>query len=159
MKNKLLPVVWLLACTVIAAAHAQPAGYPATAAAQAAANAQPGARRSPAHISPAPSNEVSSQMQAMIAAPYPPHFNADPKDAAEWKELINRRAALAAAAVPMLKEKLGGKVAPPKIGGVNVFIVTPEKQASDNRARPLMHVHGDGSGFGPGGTGLPQAML
>src|SRR5580765_8844273 len=132
MKNTLLRVVWLLACTVITAAHAQPADYPATAAAQAAANAQPGARRSPAHISPAPGNEVSPQMQAMIAAPYPPHFNADPKDAAEWKELINRRAALAAAAVPALREKLGVKVEPAKVGGVNVFIVTPEKLATQN---------------------------
>jgi len=159
MKSKLLRMVSLLACTIITAAHAQPAGYPDTAAAQAAANAQPGARRSPAHISPAPSNEVSPQMQAMIAAPYPPHFNADPKDAAEWKELINRRAALAAAAVPALKEKLGVKVEPAKIGGVNVFIVTPGKFATQNRERLLMHVHGGGYVFGPGEAGLPEALL
>ena len=159
MKNILNIVVWLFACAAIPAAYAQPAGYADTAAAQAAANAQPGARRSPAHVSPPPSNEVSPQMQGMIAAPYPPHFNADPKDAAEWKELINRRAALAAAAVPMLKEKLGVTVEPAKIGGVNVFIVTPKNLAPRNRKRLLVHIHGGGYVFGPGESGLPEAML
>src|SRR5471030_1708870 len=135
MKNALSLVVWLLACTIVVAANAQPAGYADTAATQGAANAQSGARRSPVHVSPAPTNEVSPEMQAMIAGPYPPHFNADPKDAAEWKELINRRAALTAAAVPMLKEKLGVTVEPTKISGVNVFIVTPKNLPPRNRKR------------------------
>ena len=159
MKNALNLVAWVLACTIVVAAHAQPAGYSDTATAQAAANAQPGARRSPAHVSPAPTNEVSPQMQGMIAAPYPPHFNADPKDAAEWKELINRRAALTAAVVPTLKEKLGVTVEPAKVGGVNVFIVTPKQVAPRNSKRLLVHVHGGGYVFGPGEAGLPEAML
>ena len=70
-----------------------PTGYAELAAAQGAANAQPGARKSPAHVSPVPVQDVSPQMQALIGAPYPGHFDADPKNAAEWKELINRRAA------------------------------------------------------------------
>jgi monoterpene epsilon-lactone hydrolase len=159
MRNALSLVVWLLVCTIAVAAHAQPTGYADTAATQGAANAQPGARRSPAHVSPAPTNEVSPEMQAMIAGPYPPHFNADPKDAAEWKELINRRAALTAAAVPMLKEKLGVTVEPTKISGVNVFIVTPKNLPPRNRKRLLVHVHGGGYVFGPGESGLPEAML
>jgi hypothetical protein len=74
---------------------AEPAGYNELAAAQAAANAQPGARKSPAHTSPVPTDEVSAEAQKLIGSPYPPHFNADPKTAQEWKDLINARAKLA----------------------------------------------------------------
>jgi acetyl esterase/lipase len=77
-----------------AAAWSQPAGCCELAAFQAAANATPGVRQSPAHATPNPENEVSLQTQAMIGAPDPPHFNADPKNAAEWKDLVNRCAAL-----------------------------------------------------------------
>ena len=149
----------LLASVTAFTAFAQSAPYPETAASQAAANAQPGARRSPPHVSPPPVNEVSSQMQALIAAPYPPHFNADPKDAAEWKELINRRAALTVAALPGLKTKLGVTVESTRIGGVPAFIVTPKNVAPRNRKRLLVHVHGGGYVFGPGEAGLPEAML
>ena len=93
-----------LTCLLIPLAvplHAQPVGYGELAANQAAQNAQAGARRTPAHVSPVPTEEVSPQAQALIAAPYPPHFNADPKTAAEWKELINARAAVTAKAVPV----------------------------------------------------------
>ena len=45
-------------------------------------------------------------MQAMIGAPYPAHFNADPKTPAEWKELINRRAKLAIAGLPAMNVSL-----------------------------------------------------
>jgi monoterpene epsilon-lactone hydrolase len=50
-----------------------------------------------------PADEVSSDILAMIGAPYPPHFNADPKTLADWKELIDRRAKLAIANIPAMK--------------------------------------------------------
>ena len=159
MRNTLKLIACLLVSATTVAAHAQQASYADTAVAQGAANAQPGARRSPAHVSPVPTNEVSPQMQAMIGAPYPPHFNADPKDAAEWKELINRRAAQVVAILPSLKEKLGVTVEPTKIAGVNAFIVTPKSMPPRNRKRLLVHVHGGGYVFGPGESGLPEAML
>ena len=82
-------------------------------------------------------------MQAMIGAPYPPHFNADPKNAAEWKELIDRRAKLAVANIPAMKEKLGVKVEESKIAGVHCFIVTPGKISPENRRRLLVHPRED----------------
>lgn len=69
-------------------------------------------------------------MQALIGAPYPPHFNAAPKDAAAWKELIGQRTAPVIAMIPALKEKLGVDVEATKIAGVNVFIVTPKNPAA-----------------------------
>lgn len=159
MKFKTNLLAMLLTGFVAIAVQAQPAGYAETATAQGVANAQPGARRSPAHVSPVPTNEVSPQMQALIGAPYPPHFNAAPKDGAAWKELINQRAAPVIAMIPALKEKLGVDVEAAKIAGVNVFIVTPKNLAANNKNRLLMHVHGGGYVFGPGQSALPEALL
>ena len=77
----------------IARQAAAQANYDQTVAAQAAANSRAGARTLPTHVLQVPIAEISPQVQALIVGPYPPHMNADPKDAAEWKELINRRAA------------------------------------------------------------------
>src|SRR5215468_5108215 len=130
--------------------HAQPAGYGELAASQAAQNAQAGARRSPSHVSPVPTEEVTPQAQALIAAPYPPHFNADPKTAAEWKDLINARAAVAAKAVPVLKDMFKLSVEPKLIAGVKAYIVTPATVPANNANRLLVHVHGGGYVFAPG---------
>lgn len=153
-------VAALLAAAVLSACSTQaPQTYAEKAAAQAKANAQPGTRQSPPQASPVPTSEVSPQMQALIAAPYPPHFNAAPRDAAEWKQLINSRAAPVIAAIPALKQKLGVSVQATKIAGVNAFVVTPNKIAPGNEKRLLMHVHGGGYVFGPGESALPEAIL
>ena len=136
-----------------------PAGYDRLAAAQAAANAQPGPRSVPAHVIPVPTAEVSPELQKLIAAPYPPTFNADPKTAAEWKALIDQRAAAAIALLPAVKEKLGVRVESTVIAGVHAFIVTPRRIPPENRYRLLVHVHGGGYVFGPGEAGLTEAIL
>jgi epsilon-lactone hydrolase len=51
-----------------------PAGFEETAAAQAAANKGAGPRKMPGHAIPVPSDEVSPQLQALIAGPYPPQI-------------------------------------------------------------------------------------
>ncbi|WP_315838825.1 alpha/beta hydrolase [Bradyrhizobium prioriisuperbiae] len=133
--------------------------YAAKAASQAAANATAGDRSSPAQVSPAPSADVSPQLQALIKAPYPPHFNADPKTADEWKTLINQRAQLIMTALPAVKEKLGVTVEPSTIGGVKVYIVTPKSIPPINQNRLLVHVHGGGYVFAPGESGTLEAVL
>jgi len=129
------------------------------AAEQSAANATAGPRKTPARTFPVPTDEVSPEMQKLIAAPFPPHMDAAPKSAAEWKELIERRAKLAAAIVPAMKEKLGVDVQPAVIGGVKSYIVTPKALPARNRNRLLIHVHGGGYVFGPGEAALPEAIL
>lgn len=44
-------------------------------------------------------------------------MNADPKNAAEWHELIDRRAALAAGSVSAMAKKLGVTIRDAVIGG------------------------------------------
>ncbi|HEY0420039.1 MAG TPA: alpha/beta hydrolase [Acetobacteraceae bacterium] len=126
---------------------------------QAAENGKPGARHVPAREIPVPTQEVSPEVQALIAAPYPPHMNADPKNAAEWKDLINRRAAVITAALPGLEAKLHVSVQPAAIGGVKAFIVTPDTMPEINRNRLLVHVHGGGYVFAPGEAALPEAVM
>ncbi len=150
----------LAVAAMMATAHAETAvPYDELAKSEAAANADNGKRVAPVKSMGNPGDGVSSEMQAMIGAPYPPHFNADPKTPAEWKELIDRRAKLAIANIPAMKEKLGVKVEETKIAGVHCYIVTPEKIPSENRRRLLVHVHGGGYVFGPGEAALPEAIM
>lgn len=134
-------------------------GYVQLAATQASANKQAGARKSPAIVSSVPTADVSPQMQVQIGLPYPAEFNADPKDAAEWKGLIARRAAPTIAAIPALSDKLGVLIEQTTIAGVKAFVVTPKHVLPENRQRLLMHIHGGGYVFSPGLAALPEAML
>ena len=158
-RARLVALSFTLAAIFAAPLAAQPAGYNELAAAQAAANLQPGARKSPAHTIPVPTAEVSADLQKLIGNPYPPHFNADPKTAQDWKDLINARAKVTASAVPAMKEKFGVTVEQVTMGGVKCFIVTPRTIPDANRNRLLVHVHGGGYVFGPGEAGLPEAIL
>ena len=141
------------------AQRAAPANYEQTAAAEAAANAAKGTRNTPAKSFGVPVDEVSPAEQALIAAPFTPFMNADPKNAAEWHALIDGRAATSIKALPALREKMGVTVAPAVMGGVKVFIVTPNTIPPANKDRLLVHVHGGGYVFGPGEAATPEAIL
>jgi epsilon-lactone hydrolase len=102
---------------------------------------------------------ASPQLQAMIAGPYRvPGWDADPKSAAEWKELIAARAAPAAAAAKAAREKLGVTMEAGTIGGVPVFTLTPKEIAPANQNRLLVHVHGGGYVFNPGESATGEAI-
>ena len=124
-----------------------------------AANAKAGPRTVPSRSIPVP-NTVSPELQALIAAPYRvPNWNANPKSAAEWKELVNRLAAAAATAQKGVREKLGVTLENSTIGGVRVFILSPKEIPPANRNRLLVHVHGGGYVYGPGESGTGEATL
>lgn len=159
------PILFASASLLLAFAaplHAQraaPAAYDQTAAAEAAANTQPGIRQTPAKTFGVPSDEVSPQIRALIGAPYPPHMNAAPQNSAEWHALIDQRAALAIKALPAMREQMGVTVEPAVMAGVKVFIVTPKNIRPENQNRLLVHVHGGGYVFGPGEAATPEAIL
>lgn len=118
-----------------------------------------GFRSSPAREIPLPTADVSPAAQALIGAPLQGVWNEHPKDAAAWKALINSRADAVAKTLPDLRAKLGVKVEPTKIGGVNAFIVTPDSIPDANKDRLLVHVHGGGYVFFPGESGTREAIL
>jgi epsilon-lactone hydrolase len=80
-----------IAASAQVAAPADP-GFAATQAQENAANSKAGPRTVPGRAIPVP-DTVSPQFRATIAAPYRvPAWDADPKSAAEWKDLISKLA-------------------------------------------------------------------
>ena len=161
--STLIPLAVLIAFFVPAAAQ-KDAGqqgaspdFAALEAAQNAANAMPGPRTVPGRSIPVP-RTASPELQATIAAPYRvPNWNANPKNAAEWKELINGLAVAGASARREVREKLGITMEPTVIGGVNAFILSPKEMLPANRNRLLVHVHGGGYVYNPGEAGTGEA--
>ena len=118
-----------------------------------------GTREVPAKEIPVPTAGVSRQEQSVIGAPLPPFWNDHPKDAAEWKALINMRAEQINKTLPGLREKFGVKSEQVTIAGVNCYILTPDNVPEQNRSRLLVHVHGGGYVFGPGEAATREAIL
>ena len=129
------------------------------AAAQSEANSRPGPRQVPAHSVPVPREDVSPQQQAVIANPYVGYWNADPKNAAEWKDFVAKAAAPVLAALPSWREKLGVTSEPVTIAGVKAFVVQPRVVPAANRDRVLLHIHGGGYVLSPGEAGTREAVM
>jgi acetyl esterase/lipase len=119
--------------------------------------AQSGGRSLPARSIPPP-DTVSAHLRENIARPPAAPF-AIPKTAAEWKQLLAARAADRAKGVPAMLAALKVRMEPRTMGGVKVFVVTPEVVAPENRRRTLVHVHGGAYVFFGGESGTPEAIL
>ena len=117
-RSALIASALTIALVLPAIAQQAPPDFASIEAAQNAANATAGPRVVPGRSIPVPST-ASPQLQATIAGPYRvPNWNADPKSAAEWKELIGRLAATGAATQKGVREKLGVSMETSTIGGV-----------------------------------------
>ena len=112
----------------------------------------------PARELPVP-DTVSPELQARIAAPYPPNWNVIPRNAAEWKALAAGSFAEVAPHLPTIRQQLKVDVKSSRIGAVSVFVVTPEDLPPENRNRLLVHVHGGGYVLYPGEAGAGEGML
>src|SRR5262249_54085155 len=135
------------------------ADFAALEAAQNAANAKAGPRTVPGRSIPVPTT-ASEQLQASIAGPYRvPTWNANPKSAAEWKEVIAKAAAAGAPARKEAREKLGVTMEETVIGGVRASILRPKGVPGVNQNRLLVHVHGGGYVYNPGEAGTGEAAL
>lgn len=141
---------------MMAAAAAGWFGWPAAGAGASAAAAP--TRSIPARDLPVPAT-VSPELQAFIAAPYPPGWDAIPADAQAWRQLQAKSAADVAPFLPPIRERLKVEVARGTIAGVPVFFVTPDDLPPENRDRLLVHVHGGGYVLYPGEAGAGEAML
>src|SRR5215471_16231567 len=94
-------------------------------------------REIPAYTLPVP-EDVSPQMRPLVAAP-PAPWDIHPKSIAEWKELVAKVAAPAKTLLPAMREKLGVKLEQMTIGGVNVYVLTPQTIAPENQNRVFVH--------------------
>jgi epsilon-lactone hydrolase len=144
---------------VVRDAFAQAPDFATLEATQNAANGKPGPRVVPGRSIPVP-DTASPELRAMIGAPYRiPNWDANPKSAAEWTQLINRLAVAGAAAQQGVREKLGVSMETSAIGGVKVFILSPKEIPPANRNRLLVNVHGGGYVYNPGEAGTGEAAL
>jgi acetyl esterase/lipase len=158
-RSALIAFALTVALALPGIAQQAPPDFASLEAAQNAANTTAGPRVVPGRSIPVPST-ASPQLQATIAGPYRvPNWNADPKSAAEWKELIGRLAAAGAATQKGVREKLGVSMETSTIGGVKVFVLTPKNIPAANRNRLLVHVHGGGYVYNPGEAGTGEATL
>ncbi len=160
MLNLLRASTFALLLPNLTPAFAQPApDWNSLAASQSDANRQVGPRQVPARTLPVPTANVSPQEQALIAGAYVPYWNANPANAAEWKDLVAKSAAGVNALLPGWREKLGVTTEPTTIGGVPCFIVQPKVIPVANRERVLLHLHGGGYVFSPGESGTREAIM
>jgi acetyl esterase/lipase len=95
----------------------------------------------------------------VIAAPYPPGWNAIPADATAWKQLAAASSASAAPAIAAIRERFELQVDKTTMAGVPVFVTTPKEIAPNNRDRLLVHIHGGGFVLFPGEAGAGEGMM
>jgi monoterpene epsilon-lactone hydrolase len=111
----------------------------------------------PGYFLPVP-DDISPEMRSLVAAP-PLPWDIHPKSIAEWKELVAKVAAPAKTLLPAMREKLGVKLEQATMGGVNVFILTPQTIAPENENRVFIHFHGGAYVLNPGEPGTREGTL
>ncbi|MDO5536133.1 MAG: alpha/beta hydrolase [Desulfovibrionaceae bacterium] len=102
---------------------------------------------------------VSPELQALIAAPPSPIWNAHPASADEWKKLVGAVADASLKMLPGLREKLGVTLTKGELGGVPVFYLTPAGMPAERCDRLLINLHGGGYVLNPGESGTLEATL
>jgi monoterpene epsilon-lactone hydrolase len=110
-------------------------------------------REIPVYTLPVP-EDISPEMRPLVAAP-PGPWDIHPKSIGEWKELVAVVAASAKTVLPVMREKLGVKLEQATMGGVNVFVLTPQTIAPENQN----HFHGGAYVLNPGEPGSREGTL
>ncbi len=113
----------------------------------------------PAKILPAPTADISPQMQAIIDRPYNPNWNLQYSTGAEWRAFADKQAADTVKTIPAMLGRLHVTVRPSTMGGARVFIVTPADIPTANADKVLLHVHGGCYVLFPGESGATEAIM
>jgi epsilon-lactone hydrolase len=112
----------------------------------------------PAKSLPVP-NDVSPELQKLIAAPRNPDWNRLWKTGEEWRAYANQQAAKTMQTLPSMRQRLHVTVRPTTIDGVRAFVVTPDVIAPEHRNQTLIHIHGGCYELFPGESGTAEAIL
>ena len=114
----------------------------------------------PARTLPAPvSDDISPQMQAIIAAPPNPNANPLWKTGEEARATADAAAEIAKKRIPGLLARLNLVMTAQTMDGVRVHVITPRVLPAANHDRVLMHVHGGCYVLSPGEAGTIEAIL
>ena len=115
-------------------------------------------RQVPARTIPVP-EDVSPQMQRLIAEPIHIDDSPSPKTPEEWRQYLRPGDEHEAKHASELARRLRVSVTPGVIAGVHVFYVNPELVPEHNGHRLMMHVHGGGYVSFRGMAATSEAIL
>ncbi len=96
-------------------------------------------------------------MRALVGAP-PAPWDIHPKSVAEWKELVAKVAAGKDASTRNAREARS-QTQQTSMGGVNVFVLTPQSIAPKNQNWVFLHFHGVACVPSPGESGTREGTL
>ena len=113
----------------------------------------------PAKALPAPTVEMSPEMQALAGAPLSPIWNKLWKTAEDARAFANVRGANTVRTIPAMLKRLHVKSEPSTIDGVRVHIITPDEIAPENADKVLIHLHGGCYVLSPGESGTPEGLI
>ncbi|MBD5557820.1 MAG: alpha/beta hydrolase [Desulfovibrio sp.] len=116
------------------------------------------ARDLPARSVPVPDDVSPALKQAIEADASAIPWQLEPKDAAAWKDLVQKAAAATAEKVPGLLRHLEIKCEKSVLGGVPVFLLEPPTLPDAHADKVLLYFHGGGYVFNPGVAGLPEGI-
>lgn len=139
-------------------AQPQASDFAALSETQAAANSGRGPRTAPAKVLPVPGS-LDAPAAALVAAPYSQFWSLSASNADAWKAIAHQGDAFAQPLVEQARQALRVGLEPAAMGGVKVFILTPERLSDARRRRTVLHLHGGGFVFGRGEAGTLEAML
>ncbi len=113
----------------------------------------------PAKTLPVPTADISPGMQTFIAAPLNPNWDKLWQTGAEARAFADAQAERVVKGIPAIRERLHVSVEPATMGGVKVFMVTPETIPPQHQNKVLIHVHGGCYVLFPGLSGTTEAMM
>jgi epsilon-lactone hydrolase len=112
----------------------------------------------PAKTIPVP-QDVSPQLQAVIAQPLTGGWNTPPTTPEGWQQLSDRLDVSVGAPVAAMAKRLHVTIEPGTIDGVKVYRLTPAVIPARNAKRLLIHLHGGCYVLNGGEAALPEAVL
>ena len=113
----------------------------------------------PAKALPAPTADISPGMQAFVGAPLNPNWNKLWKTGEEARVFADKQAADTVKTIPDLLARQHVKSEASTIGGVRVYILTPDDIPPENKDKVLIHVHGGCYVLFPGESGTPEGII
>jgi monoterpene epsilon-lactone hydrolase len=116
-------------------------------------------RQEPAKSIPVPYADISPQMQAFIAKPLNPDWNDQWKTGAEARAYANKQAAGVVPAIPGMLSRLHVTMTSATMGGVHVYVLTPDTIPPENKDKVLIHVHGGCYVLFPGESGTTEGIM
>ena len=113
----------------------------------------------PAKALPAPTADISPALQAFQGAPLNHDWNKLWKTGEEARAFANGQAADTVKGIPAMLERLHVKSEKSTIGGVPVYILTPDDIPPENKDKVLIHLHGGCYVLFPGESGTPEGII